>query len=246
MCNSAESGSDVLASVFKSPPDGLRGFDTDSVVNDATARAFADAGYRFCVRYVRRQERHPHDLSGQELTGLLGAGLGVMAVQHVAPDGWSPTAALGASYGSVAATEATAIGIPSGVTLWCDLEGVALGTPARHVIGYCNEWYAAVQGEGFVPGLYVGFRCGVTAAQLYHALRFSHFWGAYNVNADEEPAVRGFQMKQSVPLPQDCVMNTDLLFQIDTLHADALGGRPTLLVPDAWFELARNGAPGRI
>jgi len=243
--NRAENVRDVLASVFRTPPDGLRGFDTDTAVDEATARAFADAGYRFCVRYVRRQERHEHDLSFQELGILLSAGLGVMAVQHVAPDGWSPTAALGATYGTVAATEAKAIDMPSGVTLWCDLEGVALGTPARHVIDYCNEWYRAVAGEGFVPGLYVGFRCGISSAQLYHALRFAHFWGAYNVSADQEPAVRGFQMRQSVPAPQALVLNSNLLFQIDAIHGDALGGRPALLVPDSWFELARNGAPRR-
>src|SRR5437879_11294103 len=66
-----------------------------------------------------------------------------------------------------------------------------LGTPAAQVIDYCNRWHAAVAGAGYVPGLYVGFHCGLDATQLYRALRFSHYWCAYNLNADEMPIVRG-------------------------------------------------------
>ena len=224
--------------VFRNPPEGLRGFDTNSVVTAAAANAFVESGYRFCVRYVRRQQPHDHDLSSRELATLLAAGLGVMAVQHVARDGWTPTARDGAIYGSVAAADARAIGLSSGVTLWCDLEGVALGTPARQIIEYCNHWYAIVAHAGYVPGLYVGFRCGLTSAQLYHALRFKHYWGAYNISIDEEPAVRGVQMKQTIPAGHDLVHGADIPFQVDILHIDALGGRPSLMGVDDWLHAA--------
>src|SRR5437016_4716322 len=81
----------------------------------------------------------------------------------------------------------------------------------------------------YVPGLYVGFRCGLTPAELYRALRFTHYWGAYNLNSDEAPAVRGLQMKQSSPKALDAVAGCAFEFQVDTVRGDALGGHPTLI-----------------
>src|SRR5437879_851858 len=193
------------------------------------------SGARFCVRYVRRQTVHDFDLTADEADGLIGAGLGLMVVQHVESEtAWTPTAAKGAANGDVAATEAQQIGIPPGGMVWCDLEGVTVGTPAAQVIDYCNRWHAAVAGAGYVPGLYVGFHCGLDATQLYRALRFSHYWGAYNLNADEMPIVRGLQMKQSLCKPPDAVPGHTFEFQVDTVRADALGGHPTLVARDGW------------
>jgi hypothetical protein len=161
-----------------------------------------------------------------------------MLVQYVESDSaWSPSAAKGTANGSVAATEATQLGIPSGVTIWCDLEGVAVGTPRQVVVDYCNCWYKAVNGAGYVPGLYVGYHAGLTATDLYKRLRFAHYWGAYNLNADQYPAVRGVQMKQSKHQPTDAVAGVQLDFQADRISADRLGGRPTLLAPEGWPEL---------
>ena len=120
--------------------------------------------------------------------------------------------------------------------VWCDLEGVTVGTPAAQVIDYCNQWHAAVAAAGYVPGLYVGFRCGLTPAQLYRALRFTHYWGAYNLNSDEAPAVRGLQMKQSSPKALDAVAGCAFEFQVDTVRGDALGGHPTLIAREGWPE----------
>jgi len=216
-------------------PDGVRGFDANLIIPPNAAAAFIQRGYRFCVRYVRRQTVHDFDLTPDEADGLIGAGLGLMAVQHVESEtAWTPTAAKGAANGDVAATEAQQIGIPPGGMVWCDLEGVTVGTPAAQVIDYCNRWHAAVAGAGYVPGLYVGFHCGLDATQLYRALRFSHYWGAYNLNADEMPIVRGLQMKQSLCKPPDAVPGHTFEFQVDTVRADALGGHPTLVARDGW------------
>jgi hypothetical protein len=216
-------------------PSGLKGFDANDVVSPLAAAAFYDHGYRFCVRYVRRRSPHSYDLSPQEAAGILASGLGLMLVQHVAPEGWTPTAPLGADYGDVAASEATRVGMPAGVTVWCDLEGVAPRTPPRQVIDYCNRWHAAVAGAGFVPGLYVGFGAGLSPDQLYRSLRFTHYWGAYNLPPDKEPAVRGLQMKQRVRRQRDKVPGFGALFQVDEVRTDALRGRPALLAPESWL-----------
>ena len=166
-----------------------------------SSAAFFKHGYRFCVRYVRRANRHAYDLTHGEAAGLLDAGIGLMIVQHVAPEGWTPTVKDGASYGSTAAAESTNVGVPPGVMVWCDLEGVAPTAPAQQVIDFCNAWHSAVAAAGFVPGLYVGFGAGLSPTQLYRDLRFTHYWSAYNLNADQYPAIRGVQMRQAERRP---------------------------------------------
>lgn len=189
------------------------------------------------MRYVRRDKPHKSALSASEARALLDVGIGLMLVQYVESESaWNPTSAKGAKNGAVAAAEAEKLGVPWGVTIWCDLEGVAPGTTAQRVIDYCNQWHAAVSGAGFVPGLYVGYRAGLSASQLYRALRFTHYWGAYNLNVDRYPAVRGLQMKQSLPSRADSVAIAGISFQVDKVRSDALGGRPTLLASEGWPE----------
>lgn len=216
----------------------MRGFDTAERVTPASAAAFHHHGYRFAVRYVRRDKPHASALSMREARSLLDVGLGIMAVQYVESESaWIPTARKGITNGTIAALETAKLGVPWGVTIWCDLEGVKVGTPAQQVIDYCNRWHTAVSGAGYVPGLYVGYHPGLNPRQLYRSLKFSHYWGAYNLNADRYPAVRGLQMKQSKRTTADHVAGSSIDFQIDVTSADALGGRPTLLALEGWPEL---------
>ena len=219
-------------------PDGVRGFDTAESVSASAAAAFRRRGYRFAVRYVRRDQAHASALSASEARSLLNVGIGLMLVQYVESDSsWNPTGAKGSANGGVAASEAQKLGVPWGVTVWCDLEGVAPGTPAQSVIDYCNHWHVAVTSAGYVAGLYVGYRAGLTPTQLYKALRFTHYWGAYNLNVDQYPATRGLQMKQLQRTAKDSVPGTTIDFQVDRVSADKLGGRPTLLALEGWPEL---------
>jgi hypothetical protein len=219
-------------------PDGVRGFDTAETVTPSAAAAFRRHGYTFCVRYVRRNKPHASALSVREAKYLLAAGIGLMLVQYVESDtAWIPSAAKGTTNGRIAASEAAKLGVPWGVTVWCDLEGVKPGTPAQKVIDYCNRWHAAVSSAGYVPGVYVGYRAGLTPTPLYRLLRFTHYWGAYNLNLDQYPAVRGLQMKQLVSRRSDAVPNVGIDYQVDTIRTDALGGRPTILALDGWPEL---------
>jgi hypothetical protein len=219
-------------------PDGVRGIDTTERITPGTAAALYIHGYRYCVRYVRRDKPHASALNPAEARSLLDAGLGLMLVQYVESESaWIPSSRKGTTNGSVASAEAEKLGVPWGVTIWCDLEGVKVGTPRQQVIDYCNRWHAAVSGAGYVPGLYVGYHPGLTATQLYLRLRFSHYWAAYNLNADQFPAVRGVQMKQSLRRPAEALTGVQLDFQTDRISGDRLGGRPTLLAAEGWPEL---------
>jgi hypothetical protein len=219
-------------------PDGVRGFDTAERVSASAAAAFRRRGYRFAIRYVRRDKPHASALSATEARSLLNAGIGLMLVQYVESEtAWNPSAAKGTTNGGVAAAEAEKVGVPWGVTVWCDLEGVAPRTPAQRVIDYCNRWHVAVTSAGYVAGLYVGYRCGLTPTQLYRALRFTHYWSAYNLNTDRYPAVRGVQMRQLRAGKSDFVPAQSTDFQVDKIAADKLGGRPTLLGLEGWPEI---------
>lgn len=213
-------------------PNGSRGFDANQRITPAQARDAVHKGYAFAVRYVRRGKQNDHDLIAGEMATLLTAGLAVSVVQHVALEGWTPGAGLGASYGAIAADEARLTGVPRGVTIWCDLEGVKRGVPASETIAFCNNWHQKVSEAGYHPGLYVGDSSGLTATQLYRNLRFNAYWSAYNLNRDEQPAVRGVCMRQKVATLEDLIVGlTNQTMDVDVIATDRLGGSPMLLLP---------------
>jgi hypothetical protein len=200
-----------------------RGFDTAAVVTPAVALRMKQAGYQFVMRYIRRDPAHAYDLTIAEATGILDAGLGLMLVQHVAPDNWHPTAVLGSQYGHTAAQEASKLGYPAGGIVWCDLEMVAHGTAPSLIIGYCNSWFSEVEAAGYEPGLYVGYGCGLTAQQLYKNLRFRRYCSGYNLDQDQIPAVRGVQMQQRAYPGIRAVPGVPFSYDVDVCMADHLG-----------------------
>lgn len=213
-------------------PAGTRGFDANTRITVAQARAFVDAGYKFVVRYVRRSTKHDYDITTGEFVGLLNAGLGVMIVQHVAAEGWAPTRELGAAYGAIAAQEAAAVGYPRSCIVWCDLEGISPIARAADVIAFCNSWYDKVREAGFDAGLYVGYGAGLTADQLYYKLKFRRYWSAYNLNSDSLPSVRGVCMKQGAyPPPSQRVKGIPFEYDTDLITGDHFNNFPTLILP---------------
>lgn len=213
--------------------DQARGFDCNFALTRAEAQAFRAHGYEFAVRYVRRADAHPYDLTGVEVDTILDAGLALMGVQHVESElRWTPSADKGAVYGAAAASHATSVGLPAGTLLWCDLEGVAPDTPERVVVDYCAAWHHAVGAGGYLPGLYVGWHAGLAPYVLFHALPFSHYWASYNLNADEAPIVRGVQMRQWVRVPADVPPGIGGQFDVDTILCDKLGGLPVWAVEE--------------
>lgn len=227
-----------MSGVVVVAPHNTLGFDCNAPVDDEGARAFYEHGFRFALRYVPRVTPKSHDLSALEIRALHDAGLAVMAVQHVESErAWVPSKTKGDAYGNVAAATCNALGIPAGVTVWLDLEAVARETTPGTVIAYCNAWYDGVAAEGYVPGVYVGWRCGLTPDQLYNALKFQRYNAAYNLNLDEYPSVRGVCMKQRVPLRSEPPAGIRFPIDIQTVVTDHLGARPTVFAPEGWLRL---------
>ncbi len=219
--------------VVRDIPDASRGFDANQRLTTATAQAAKDKGYSFVVRYVRRVVPHAFDLDAVEAANILSVGLGLLVVQHVESEtSWEPSWDKGRDNGHVAVVETAGAGLPPGATVACDLEGVAHDADPEQVIQYCNRWYDAVKAGGFLPALYVGWHCGLTAEQLYKRLRFQRYWGALNLNADEFPIVRGLCMKQHEEKPGDRPTGISFPIDTDTTMLDKLGGRLTMVVQE--------------
>lgn len=219
-----------LPGSIQAAPSGSKGFDSDTVLTNATAAAFVADGFRFAVRYLSRDRPETEgNLSATEAAAILNAGLAVMAVQHVSAEGWIPTEDLGQQYGVSAAADARTVGFPRGVNIWLDLEGVGYGSTARQVADYCTAWFAAVSDAGYAPGLYVGARCGLTGEELYD-LPFTYYWQS----GSAVPALpaRGYCMVQSISGDYEIA---GVSYDLDTTQTDdgGAGHTPVWLAPAA-------------
>lgn len=203
-------------------PDGARGFDCNVALTAADAHAFAQAGFSFAGRYLSRTATP--DLTVAEVRHILDAGLALIAVQHVERSPWVPDVALGVNYGSHAVGNARSAGLPIGVNLWLDLEGVAPHTPAADVSAYCSSWFTTVAAAGYVPGLYVGASCILNTSQI-EALPFRYFWQSGSI-VPPLPR-RGYCMVQDRQ-PQTLGL---VKYDLDTIHTDFLGNTPLWLAP---------------
>src|SRR4051812_18754629 len=112
----------ALEGVVAAAAPGVQGFDCNTPLSAAQAQQLRAAGFGFAIRYLSRgTSQGSRDLSTAEAARILSAGLGLMAVQHVAPEGWTPTAELGTTNGRNAAKNAAAVGLLNGVNVWLDL-----------------------------------------------------------------------------------------------------------------------------
>ncbi len=198
------------------------GFDVNQPLSASQAAAFKAAGMDLCIRYIPRTvQLIKGNLTMPELNILLDAGLSLMAVQHTPLPGWMPTAELGSQYGSYAATYAEIIGLPKGVNIWLDLEEVSTSATAHQVIDYCTQWFAAVNGAGYVSGLYVGYQTGLRDQELWD-LPVKSYWKAYN--CDQSIPKRGWQIIQHTQKSLNAIT-----YDPNTIQADNLGSLPMVV-----------------
>jgi hypothetical protein len=142
------------------------GFDTGTVLNDASATALHAAGMRFALRYLGT-------LDAAEVGSVLRSGLALMPVALGRAPGWKPSRELGRADGRQAIEHAAIAALPPGVTVWCKLEecsGTEQGTFA-----YVEAWTGVLRTAGFDPGLYVGPRQALHGSEL-DALGIDRYW----------------------------------------------------------------------
>jgi hypothetical protein len=214
----------VIRATVASLADGTIGFDIASPLNAISAKQYVNKGYGFVVRYVGRGDSSSRfiDLTQEEGQAIVDAGLALCVVQHPLAEEWSPTGELGRQFGTAAANLAGNAGLPEGITVWLDLEGVAAVTPVQDVIDYCNEWYDEVSAVGFIPGVYIGAGPGLSADQIYWDLSMKSYWrGGSSVQSGVPSDIphRGYQLIQRI------TGSGDSKFDSDVTHADNFGGK---------------------
>lgn len=202
---------------------GESAFDVNQPLSGAQAAEFVKHGFTACIRYIpRTASLLAGNITTDEANAIIGAGLSLGFVQHVALPGWQPTAALGTSYGDFAATYAKGIGVPEGVHIFLDLEEVASGSTTDDVISYCKAWYNEVKNGGYIPAIYCGWNIKLSADQLYYKLPFALYWAAYNF--DEGVSVRGCAIRQKTQQTLN-----GITYDPNEIQADQLGGLPIFL-----------------
>ncbi len=230
MSNVTPQGSNGTASVLpgstEKSPSGATGFDTDTALSASAAQAFVQNGFTFVIRYLSLGASEDEgDLSTAEAQNILNSGLALMAVQHVDYPGWTPSETLGGQYGANAAANAQEVGLPGGMNIWLDLEGVADGVSSSDVIAYCNAWFAAVAGAGYLPGLYVGADAILNSRELYYDLNVEYYWQS----GSEVPPVdvRGYCMAQTI---SDAYEIDGCAYDRDVIQADSMESTPVWLI----------------
>jgi hypothetical protein len=215
----------MLIGNVKKANTGLLGFDVNTILNLELAKKFYQTGYRFCLRYISRSPEPAYDLNPAEAEDILNSGLALMPVQHVRAGYWVANGQLGTQDGTMAGKNASFVGFPSGVNVWCDLEAVDPKVPASDVIDYCNNWADAVSAAGYLPGLYVGYEAILISDQLKN-LHFKNFWRSQS-NVPNVGAI-GYQMIQ---LYAETAIN-GVRVDFDVTQSDFKNGQVSWLVRD--------------
>jgi hypothetical protein len=208
-------------------PSGSKGFDCNTPLTSTTAADFRKAGFAFALRYVpRNYVTDPASPSGNitraEAEIILKAGLALMIVQHVAASPWDPTGELGMTYGQFAASNCQAIGLPRGVNVFLDLEGVRAGTDPQNVLDYAGTWGDVVGDAGYIPGIYIGASCGINAQQIVSLTNFKQFWRSGSSSSPQIGAP-GYCMQQTI---SSSLVLGGVAYDSNVITTDQNGGTP--------------------
>lgn len=181
------------------------------------------SGYEFAIRYVGRLKQASFDIDKREVDNILRAGLKLAIVQHCPGDpGIIPSREMGMEYGKNAAIFSKDAGIRSGTSVYLDLENVKSGSKKPDIIDYCNAWYDEVVKNGYTPGIYIGYNTWLTGEELYHKLKFTHYWKSLSYVPDIPE--RGYEMVQK----PECTVN-GIWIDPDEVTGDKKGNFPVFM-----------------
>jgi Domain of unknown function (DUF1906) len=181
--------------------------------------AITGAGYLGVIRYVPLPENEATaDIDAVELQAILGAGLGLLLVQHPRYPGWNPSTENGATDAATAIDFARAAGYAKGAHIFLDLEGIAAAATAEATIVFANAWAAAIVNSEYLAGCYVGYDVPLTAVQLYDLHDVNTYWSD---DGQRAVATRGFAMKQGAGIKIASVS-----FDPDVVKPDQKGETP--------------------
>jgi hypothetical protein len=155
---------------------GARGVDSHPFSVGGTAvqaRALKATGIDFFIGYLGLIDKI-------RLRHVIDAGLAFMPVT------------LAARYdGGQAVAQCNALGLPKGIVVWLDLEGLdAWNTPAPKLMTKIEAWAAKVVAAGYIAGLYVGAPQPLNGKQLYALKGITRYWLGIGRCVGKEPKAK--------------------------------------------------------
>lgn len=178
------------------------GVDCVTTLSADHASALRAAGLRFACRYLG-------SLSAPELSDILAAGM--MACPVTYADRFD---------GAASVADLEELHVPTGVTVWLDVEGVSNVAP-NELIEQINAWANVIAGAGYQPGLYVGANGVLSAAELY-SLQVVRYWRSMSLVP--EPAC-GYCLTQLQPT----IVLAGVSVDVDVIGHDYRGRLPTMI-----------------
>jgi len=142
--------------------------DVDEPLDGATCTFFKNYGVRGVWRYLS-------DVTLAEAQTITSSGLILYFVNHSRLPGWIPSADDGALDAKRDIADLKRLGVPAGVHVFFDLEGVGGASPSN-LIAHLNAWASAIKTGGYIAALYVGYQALLTSAQLYALPDVHLYW----------------------------------------------------------------------
>jgi hypothetical protein len=165
--------------------------DIDEPLDQTTCTLFRSRGIRGVWRYLS-------DLTTGEVATIIASGLILYFVNHSRLPGWIPSAAEGALDAKADIANLQRLGVPTGVHVFFDLEGVGGGAASvANLIAHLSAYASAITAAGYTPAIYVGDQSLLTSAQLY-ALAFFLYWHSASHVVDVTGAEAGPECGWSV------------------------------------------------
>jgi len=199
--------------------------DVDEVLVASQCAGLRAASVKGVFRYLS-------DLTPGEISAITGSGLTLYFVNHSRLPGWIPSSVDGTADGNRDVSQLQKLGVPKGVHMFFDLEGVGDGpipTAARgqaNVVAHVSAWAAVVSAAGYIPALYVGAQALLTSAQLYALPVFLYWASASNItDAAENAAVPECNWSVIQGRPVD-VMVAGVEADYDSVYQDNKGRLP--------------------
>lgn len=190
------------------------GCDTTQVMDSVRCQGLRAHGISWIYRYLGSLTQAERDV-------ILASGLGLGVVTYSDAPGWVPTASKGSADSAIDRIHLTNAGIPSGVTVQIDLEGVASSAPATDVEAFLNARSQPLVGSA---GLYVGAGGGLTAEQLYGLPYIHTYWRSLSRDIAEPSC--GWGLIQAFP---DDIVVGGTQIDVDYSVKDYQGRQPLLL-----------------
>lgn len=191
---------------------GLYGFDCYQSLTPAQYAALYAAGARWRGGYLGH-------ITAAELAECLAAKLLFLPIGSTARiGGWSAATGAQDAAGTIAAC--LALGLPTGIDIWLDLEGS--GMEAGPAISYATAWANSITAVGDHAKLYAGAGCPLNGEQLY---QLPHTGYAQACSEGYTPPC-GFQWYQA--RPGDLTL-AGITVDLGMLAQDYRGRQPVLV-----------------